>query len=193
METILLTKNTNGWTNEEVMIEYLDYFKKNIAGEGDCALVLDCLAAHRTPAVLNKAAELRINLIFVPANGTGYYQPLDRRIFGILKAKLRSITGTQTLSGEGRYSTITKYLFEAWDTIKTNEKALISAWNIPGLFDLVYKKEKNFGKGLDDEYIPPDFEEEEDDDEITTIDELDENDNDGIDQNDDVDLDDDNG
>lgn len=30
METILLTKNTNDWTNEEVMIEYLDYFRKKI-------------------------------------------------------------------------------------------------------------------------------------------------------------------
>lgn len=78
MENILLTKNTNGWTNEKVMIEYLDYFRKNIVGEGDCALVLDCLAAHRTPAVLNKAAELGIDLIFLLGNGTGYYQPLDR-------------------------------------------------------------------------------------------------------------------
>lgn len=109
-ETILLTKNSNGWTNEDVMLQYLEFFRKNIVGKDDCALVLDCLAAHRTPAVLNKAAELRIDLIFVPANGTGYYQPLDRRIFGILKSKLRSITGTQCLSGESRYSTITKYL-----------------------------------------------------------------------------------
>lgn len=187
-ETILLTKNSNGWTNEDVMLQYLEFFRKNIVGKDDCALVLDCLAAHRTPAVLNKAAELRIDLIFVPANGTGYYQPLDRRIFGILKSKLRSITGTQCLSGESRYSTITKYLFDSWEEIKTNEKALISAWNIPGLFDLVYKKEKNFEDGIDDVYIPPDFDEEEED--ITTINEINENDNDEIDQNDDIELDD---
>ena len=117
--------------------------------------MLDCLAAHRTPVVLQKAADLNINLIFVPASGTGYYQPLDRRIFGILKTKLRSIQGNESLSGEGRYATITKYLFEAWETKKTNEKALTSAWNIPGLYDLVYKKETKFGND-DDIYINAD-------------------------------------
>ena len=157
---ILLSKNTNGWTNEEVMLEYLDYFFQNVSHGQDCAMILDCLATHRTPAVLEKAFKLRIELIFVPSNGTGFYQPLDRRIFGILKSKLRSIAGTEALSGKKRFEIITSHLLEAWEMIKVNEKALTSAWNIPGLVKLVEKKRSRFGKNDDDDFRIDSIEEE---------------------------------
>lgn len=97
-------------------------------------MILGCLATHKTPAVLEKAFILRIELIFVPANGTGFYQPLDRLIFGILKSKLRRFTGTEALSGKKRFEIITSHLLKAWEMIKGNEKALTSTWNIPRLF-----------------------------------------------------------
>lgn len=171
---ILLSKNRNGWTNEEVMLEYLDYFHKQIAGQKECALILDCLAAHRTPAVISKANSLGIELIFVPANGTGYYQPLDRRVFGVLKSKLRSIAGSKAFSGKDRHRIITKHLMEAWDSIKNNEPLLKSAWNMRSLFKLVEHKQKHFGEGDDDAFVIDDTEEE---DGIENVDCADDDDN----------------
>lgn len=74
--------------------------------------------------------------IFVTAN----YQPLNWRIFGVLKSKLKSLTGSVALSGKDRYQIITDNLITAWEEIKTNEKLLCDAWNIPKLFKLVKKK-----------------------------------------------------
>ena len=45
--------------------------------------------AHRKIEVVKEATELNIEMIFIPAGLTGVYQPLDRRIFEILKAKAR--------------------------------------------------------------------------------------------------------
>ena len=48
------------------------------------ALVLDLFASHLDQAVKEHAKVLEIELIFVPDNGTGLYQFLHRKIFGIL-------------------------------------------------------------------------------------------------------------
>ena len=168
---IILSQNQNGWTNEAVMLEYLEYFHNHFQGNGDCALILDCLAAHRTPAVLEKANSLKIELIFVPANGTAIYQPLDRRLFGILKSKLRSMAGSTTLSGKSRYEEITKNLLEAWDSIKNNEKALTSAWNIPNLYDTVFEKAQKIENTDLDEYNLTDFFDDEEEESIENVEE----------------------
>ena len=81
-------------------------------GKKECALILDWLSAHRTPEILKKAAQLNIQLIFVPVNGTSYYQPLDRHIFGVLKAKLRSLSASKTLNWPQKYAIVTKYLLK---------------------------------------------------------------------------------
>ena len=52
------------------------------------ALVLDVFSSHREQTVKDYARNLGIELIFVPASGTGIYQPLDRVIFGIFKKLL---------------------------------------------------------------------------------------------------------
>ena len=54
------------------------------------AFVLDVFRAHKDKRVLKLTEELKIELIFVTSCGTGLYQPLDRKIFGIVKSKLRS-------------------------------------------------------------------------------------------------------
>ncbi|KAK8885701.1 hypothetical protein M9Y10_041153 [Tritrichomonas musculus] len=123
-------------------------------------MILGCLATHKTPTILEKAFNLRFELIFIPANGTVFYQPLDRRIFGILKSKLRRFAGKEALSGKKRFEIITSHLLEAWEMIKGNEKALTSAWNIPGLFKLVEKKRSRFGKNDDDDFRIDSIEEE---------------------------------
>ena len=52
-------------------------------------LVLDLYPSHMTDQVRQYAAALGIIFHIIPAGMTDYYQPLDRKIFGILKAKAR--------------------------------------------------------------------------------------------------------
>ena len=79
--------SASGWTTTEVMIDYIDWLYQEMDSE-PFALVLDVYASHISEDVERHAAQLEIELIFVPANGTGTYQPLDRIIFGIVKKKL---------------------------------------------------------------------------------------------------------
>lgn len=126
------TGNQQGWINSDIMEDYLDVLH-SWAGTFPCALLLDCYSAHRTKEIKKLAKAKKIELIFVPANGTGLYQPLDRRIFGILKSKLRSYAKSRIYSGDDRFATVTNQLVKAWDEIKIDN--LESAWNIPGLVE----------------------------------------------------------
>lgn len=73
-----------------VMIAYLRWLKKKM-GDESFALILDVYKAHTHASVKKEVQKLRIKLIFVPAYGRGIYQPLDRRLFGIIKKRLSSI------------------------------------------------------------------------------------------------------
>lgn len=96
---IWATFNKQGWMNETVMLRYLEHLHQLNKHE-PCALVLDVYPAHRTPNVKEVAKTLDITLIYVPANGKGLYQPLDRRLFGIIKSKLRSLAKSKIFSGK---------------------------------------------------------------------------------------------
>ena len=85
---IHLTFSANGWNTKDVMVAYLQWLSGQIGGM-PCCLILDVYAAHLADCVWEVAEALDIELITVPANGTGQYQPLDYRIFGILKSFAR--------------------------------------------------------------------------------------------------------
>ena len=123
------TNNQNGWVNEEIVLRYLKHLHDNWSKGQPCALIMDCYKAHHTLNVIKKADDLNIQLIFVPANGTSIYQPLDRRIFGIVKSKLRSFAKSDIFSGPDRFKIITEHLIKAWNAV--SEEALKSAWDIP--------------------------------------------------------------
>lgn len=126
------TNTDNCWTNEEIMIRYLKHVHSKFAKNNPCALILDVYPSHRTKNVLQMAGDLNIDLIFVPANGTGQFQPLDRVIYGIIKSKLRSFANKEPIvSGPGRWSFISKLMEKAWSQIEN--KHLESAWKIDDL------------------------------------------------------------
>ncbi|KAK8863852.1 hypothetical protein M9Y10_011543 [Tritrichomonas musculus] len=89
-----------------MMIQYLNWFSTNVSMYQPCALVLDQYPSHTTSLAKEVAQELRIELIYVPKNATGVYQPLDRRIFGIIKAKLRWRSKAKVYSGSERFQLI---------------------------------------------------------------------------------------
>ena len=80
-----LWHSDGGHTNEDCMIHYLQLVKRWVHGR-NCALILDRYKAHLTSKVKNEAKRCNIKLIYIPTSGTDEYQPLDRRVFGILKS-----------------------------------------------------------------------------------------------------------
>lgn len=85
----ILLHSKSGWTTGEVMIKYLNWLSKEVMKNEEFALVLDVYSSHREESVKLEAARLKIKLIYVPACGTGTFQPLDRKIFGPLKQMLK--------------------------------------------------------------------------------------------------------
>jgi len=128
-------RSESGWTNVDVMKNYLDWLYEQM-NHKPCALIIDCFKAHIDEEIKKYAKQKNIELIIVPACGTGIYQPLDRKIFGILKAKLRADENQrQILQDEkqykNRFKIVEAAMEAAWEEI--SEEALTSGWDIPGL------------------------------------------------------------
>lgn len=141
--------STTGWTNEAVMIKYLRWLSQQMNGQ-KFALILDVFRAHKKQAVLEEAAKLNIKLIFVPSCGTGVYQPLDRKIFGIVKAKLRK-ESCNVKSDENRFRKIHSLMCTIWEEI--SDKAINSAWDIPDLGKFLILDQDSD----DEDYIPEEY------------------------------------
>ena len=84
-----LLHSEGGNMDEESMIEYLKLVHKWMNNE-PCALIIDRYTSHTTAAVRFKALELQIQLIFIPTSATEKYQPIDRRVFGVMKSMASS-------------------------------------------------------------------------------------------------------
>jgi hypothetical protein len=85
---VIVQHTPNGWTNDDMMAQYIEWLSGLCHGE-PLMLVLDVYKAHRTSKLKQRAQELNLELLFVPAGGTSLCQPLDRRIFGELKSRAR--------------------------------------------------------------------------------------------------------
>jgi transposase len=67
------------------------YFERlrTIYPDGVLVVMLDSYSAHRSEIVKEYARGLKIKLLFIPPRCTDRLQPLERRIFGILKTHAR--------------------------------------------------------------------------------------------------------
>ena len=63
----------SGWSHGNVMKQYLDILASWC--KPPLALVLDVYSTHREKSVREDAESLGIKLIFIPASGTGEFQP----------------------------------------------------------------------------------------------------------------------
>jgi hypothetical protein len=116
---VLITHQKSGWCDRNVAIEYLNWLRK-YNGEKELVLVWDVYSAHRDPLVKEKAIELGIKLIFIPPGMTGTLQPLDRRIFGSLKARGKA-RWARSLSGQLTKFDSLRFMLMAWDAISQRE------------------------------------------------------------------------
>ncbi len=75
----------NGWSNDEIGLEWLKHFNKYTRPVGAYRLlVLDGYGSHAIFAFTNCARENKIVLIYLPPQTTYRLQPLDVAIFSLL-------------------------------------------------------------------------------------------------------------
>jgi hypothetical protein len=82
-----IDQSKSSWVNQELFLRILSFIQSNY-GRSPVALVLDRYPAHMTLMSHAKAREVGIKLILVSKIGTVRYQPLDRRIYKVLKPKV---------------------------------------------------------------------------------------------------------
>jgi hypothetical protein len=94
-------------------------------------LILDTYAAHRCQEVRDMAESLNIQLHFIPAGATDTMQPLDRYVFGAMKASYRRIYMRRLAEHGPRKLTKRDFLIQlmaAWEAV--NVATLARAWGI---------------------------------------------------------------
>jgi transposase len=107
----------SGWSTVTLMIEYLNWLRRQIPGEPLC-LIMDQYTTHTAAETEREAENLGIEVIWVPRGGTGRYQPLDRRIFGALKSK-----------GKAKWRRYFNDHYGAGCTKEMGAQLLLESWN----------------------------------------------------------------
>jgi hypothetical protein len=84
---VVIRHPDSGWATEDLIVVYIEWLHREVAKEYPCVLILDVYPGPRTDLVLAAADTSDVELLFVPAGGAARLRPLDRRIFGELKAR----------------------------------------------------------------------------------------------------------
>jgi hypothetical protein len=151
----IITHSENGWSNEPVLLQYLKWLRRENIKQPFC-LVWDSFVAHKTEAINSYCTNKRIRVIMIPAGCTDELQPLDRRIFGYLKAKARCHWlnwYTSNLQTSMKTDQSVKKLFSCLEQI-TNEN-IIKAWNLVLNEDESSSDDSLDEDSEDDEYVLP--------------------------------------
>lgn len=119
---------TNAWMNTNLFIQYLIFLRNNIKDK-KIFLLIDMSPTHTSQRIIEKANELNIEIIYIPAGCTEILQQLDLRINGILKEiykrnVLRWISENPQ-QPIGIQRTI-EFLLDTWDEI--SQFAIMEAW-----------------------------------------------------------------
>ena len=81
------TMNETGYFNKHVFLDWLEHFNRH-RPQGECLLVVDGHRSHVNLEVAERAEQLGINLMCLPANTTHELQPLDKAFFDPLKREI---------------------------------------------------------------------------------------------------------
>jgi hypothetical protein len=113
------------------MYHYLSMLRQELYPEGPLIVILDAYAARRSPEVPEIAGLSEIQLMFIPPGCTDKLQPLDGRIFGVLKSLPRQLWREQYHKSRGAKTTrsmIAANLCKAWGRITIG--LIQEAWDI---------------------------------------------------------------
>ena len=139
----LSTFSEKGWSTNETIYEYLNYIKSLFNDNQEIHVILDIYSSHRSEETKNAARDLGIILHFIPAGYTDLYQPLDMKIFAIIKAYLRHMI--RVYLREGRIMTkadACALMIRAWEKLEPEK--------IQEAFDEIINKEKWKGVNIND-------------------------------------------
>jgi hypothetical protein len=127
-ERLIVFHQKDSWVDEPLAIKFLEVLAGLPSHTGQKALVWDVFSAHRTQAVKDMAKSLGIILKYVPAGQTGSMQPLDYRIFGDLKQRVREDFNTRIRRGDSAINVVEalKSWLRAWAALA--QEAVIKAW-----------------------------------------------------------------
>jgi hypothetical protein len=133
-----------GWCNETIVQQYLLWLRNEIP-DGEICLIWDQYRSHMTQNITEMAGQLGVSLVFVPKGATGIYQPLDRYVFGALKAI--GLAKFNRFIHENPGANLNKelsaaILLDAWSTL--GERSVNRAWDF-------HLEEDSDGKDSDDE------------------------------------------
>jgi hypothetical protein len=113
------------------MCRYFASLRREQFPEGRLVLMSDTYSAHRSCEVREIAQLWEIKLVFIPPGCTDKLQPLERRVFGVLKAYARQLWREQYHKSQGRKTTrqmMAANVCEAWRRI--TEGLVQGAWSI---------------------------------------------------------------
>ncbi|KAH0794538.1 DDE superfamily endonuclease containing protein [Histomonas meleagridis] len=125
------THSENGRTTEETFYEYLLFLRQNFNDEDLIHLLLDSYKSHKCQSIIDLAETLKIKLYFIPPRMTDEFQPLDRRVFGCLKATARYLFRKEyNQNNEKKFTKLqaAQCMVWAWEHLQPN--IIQESWSI---------------------------------------------------------------
>jgi hypothetical protein len=126
---LFVTHSKSGWMDKSIAERYIVWL--NERRRGPVTLIWDQYSGHKGDPVEAMAADNDVQLIYIPAGQTDYWQPLDRRIFGNLKARARGCFNEAHVGYEMPEINMMwalRCLLQCWRAITREE--ILGSWSI---------------------------------------------------------------
>jgi hypothetical protein len=146
------THSPSGWTTTDTFHSYLVWLRASYGDPDTIYLILDSYSVHRSDKTRAYAGELNIELRFIPPGWTDGLQPLDRYIFGAMKATCRRLFHRfcqHDATGRVKKRDAVRFLSEAWDNLDT--RVIEKGWAI---YEDVFGQADDENDGEDVEWEP---------------------------------------
>ncbi|OHS93796.1 hypothetical protein TRFO_13773 [Tritrichomonas foetus] len=120
----------SGWATTDIILKYLENLRKLFHDGKEIILLLDIYKSHIADECRLFAESLKIQLVYIPPGCTDILQPLDIRIFGILKGRARRLWRIHQLNNNEplKKAGAVNILIQAWNSL--SEHAVQSSWGI---------------------------------------------------------------
>lgn len=127
----MATHSEEGWMDINTFEEYLKWIRQLYYDNDVIYLIIDCYKVHTNSNSIEIANALNIKLLFIPSGMTDKYQPLDRTIFGCLKAWTKSEISKIFIDEPGCKIGIQKAVqIFLWAWERLNPDVISEAWSI---------------------------------------------------------------
>ena len=148
IEGSVISVASKGFMNSKLFLKWLVHFSNSVPQEVKRPLVLvyDGYGLHYNNKIVEKAIELKIILVLLPANSTHLIQPLDIAVFKpfktILKRQMDAYMIENACTAFSKKDSIA-ILLKAWIEGIIKKENIISGFESSGLWPLSFPKMKN--------------------------------------------------